>query len=406
VGPAGWWPSSFLPRLITFTPTSRQFTSSSSKLKHVSVEPSSTVSGKRQRHVPPPSPPPHSVDITLIDRHQLVSSKYLTAFSDFRFPAYAPDFVSPEEYVQYLLDYAKHFKILSHIRYRTIVSRVRRRQGGGHVVTTLNRDTLASTQHQCDAVVVCSGLHLTPVIPTDIQNLFPSKPTTAIHSSSNPNWAIPDQGTPSSDESSWMNTIFAQNSPLPGAASLHAFRTLHSSTFKNHPGPLNEFLPRSTPRPSSSSDSLSSDSKAAQEHGSTVVVLGAGETAHDIAASAINHPSVARVILSHRNGFFVAPKVTPEPVILRFWGRPYPGKRRNKPLDTTIASLFDTAYVPAPLQRGGLLWAYYRWWVRCIFWAIGGTGDGFDQWVGGVKGRGIDSRGFYLWAFSAKGGRY
>ncbi|CAH0059319.1 unnamed protein product [Clonostachys solani] len=40
---------------------------------------------------------------------ELVSSKYLTAFSDYRFSPTAPDFVTPEQYVQYLNEYASHF---------------------------------------------------------------------------------------------------------------------------------------------------------------------------------------------------------------------------------------------------------------------------------------------------------
>ncbi|KAK0614499.1 dimethylaniline monooxygenase [Immersiella caudata] len=262
---------------------------------------------------------------------ELVSSKYLTTFSDFRLPEDAPDFLSPQQYVQYLQDYAKHFRLLGHIRCNTSVTDVRRRQGGGHIVTTLNRDASTTKEHQCDAVIVCSGLNLTPNVPSGIQGLAES--------------------------------------------ASHTFRTLHSSIFKNLPGPDSEFLPTQ---------------QTDKRQGSTIVVLGAGETAHDIAYAAINHPSVSRVILSHKNGFFIAPKISPEPVILRVWGKPYEGKRPNKPLDTTVASLFDTAYVPAWLQRGGLLWGYYDAWIRWIFWLISGSTGGCDQWVGG-SGRGVDS---------------
>ena len=146
----------------------------------------------------------------------------------------------------------------------------------------------------------------------------------------------------------------------------HNFRLLHSSEFKNRMGASNEFL-------------------SADGAPSTVVILGAGETAHDIAYLAVNHPKVGRVIMSHRDGFYVVPKVTPEPVILGVWGRPYEGKTPNKPLDTTTASLFDTAYVPPVLQHGQMLWDYYNRWVRGMFVVITGTSDGFDQWVGAVS---------------------
>ena len=97
--------------------------------------------------------------------------------------------------------------------------------------------------------------------------------------------------------------------------------------------------------------------------------------------------------MCHRDGFFVAPKVVPEPVILGFFGRPYPGMRPNKPIDTTVASLFDTAYVPPALQRSNLIWDLYNLWVKWMFGAISGTSGGFDQWVGAVSSgrRHVDS---------------
>ena len=119
----------------------------------------------------------------------------------------------------------------------------------------------------------------------------------------------------------------------------------------------------------------------------TVAILGAGETAMDIGYQAVNHPDVEKVVMCNRDGFMIAPKITPEPVILRVWGKPYPGKRPNKPIDTTIASLFDTMYVPPSIQRGPFLWLYYDRWIKYIFFLIAGTSQGIDQWVGGVPPR-------------------
>ncbi|KAK1828906.1 putative dimethylaniline monooxygenase [Podospora conica] len=97
--------------------------------------------------------------------------------------------------------------------------------------------------------------------------------------------------------------------------------------------------------------------------------------------------------MCHRDGFFVAPKVVPEPVILGVFGRPRPGRRPNKPIDMTVASLFDTAYVPPVLQRSNLLWDAYNAWIKGMFASISGTSSGLDQWVGGVSSgrRHIDS---------------
>jgi dimethylaniline monooxygenase (N-oxide forming) len=127
----------------------------------------------------------------------------------------------------------------------------------------------------------------------------------------------------------------------------------------------------------------------------TVVVMGAGETAMDIGYHAVNHPDVTKVVMCNRDGFLIAPKITPEPIILSTFGKPYPGKRPNKPIDTTIASLFDTMYVPPSIQRGPLLWLYYDRWIKYIFFLIAGTSQGIDQWVGGVppRRRYADARG-------------
>jgi dimethylaniline monooxygenase (N-oxide forming) len=124
-----------------------------------------------------------------------------------------------------------------------------------------------------------------------------------------------------------------------------------------------------------------------RDHATTVLILGAGETAMDIGYQAVNHPTVKKVVMCNRDGFLIAPKITPEPIILGVWGKPYPGKRPNKPIDTTIASLFDTMYVPPSIQRGPLLWLYYDRWIKYIFFLIAGTSQGIDQWVGGVPPR-------------------
>lgn len=59
-----------------------------------------------------------------------------------------------------------------------------------------------------------------------------------------------------------------------------------------------------------------------------------------------------------------------------------PSGRPNKPVDTSVASLFDTAYVHPKLQRSQLLWTYYDRWIKKMHWVISGTEEGPDQWVG------------------------
>ncbi|KAF3065168.1 Dimethylaniline monooxygenase [N-oxide-forming] 2 [Daldinia childiae] len=94
---------------------------------------------------------------------ELVSSRQLTSFSDFRCKDDEPDFVSAKRYIEYLNDYCTYFNLWPHITLSCPVKGVKSRKEGGHVVTYL----LGGRQYswECDAVAVCSGLHVEPSIP-------------------------------------------------------------------------------------------------------------------------------------------------------------------------------------------------------------------------------------------------
>ncbi|KAF7541743.1 hypothetical protein G7Z17_g11889 [Cylindrodendrum hubeiense] len=234
---------------------------------------------------------------------ELVSSKYLTAFSDFRLPDDAPDFVTPQAYVQYLKNYATTYNLWPCIERQTKVENIRRGVNGcGHIVAIKNPD--GCSEWSCDAVAVCSGINVTPIIPT-----------------------------------------IAGMERVP--------KVLHSSQFRTR-------------------DQFGKDTN--------VVVLGAGETGMDIAHLAVTSPTKS-VTLCHRDGFFCAPKIIPVPTVMGFL-RKNASSRPNKPVDTSVASLFDTAYVHPVLQRSQLLWTYYDLWIKKMHWLISGTEEGPDQWVG------------------------
>ncbi|XMA07685.1 hypothetical protein WAI453_000476 [Rhynchosporium graminicola] len=93
---------------------------------------------------------------------ELVSSKYLTAFSDFRHSSDDPDFLSAAAFCSYLEGYATHFKLWPHIRLSTGVHAVRRR-GAGHKVDFSRNGEIETWE--CDAIAICSGLHVDPYIP-------------------------------------------------------------------------------------------------------------------------------------------------------------------------------------------------------------------------------------------------
>lgn len=162
----------------------------------------------------------------------MVSSRQLTTFSDFRYPIEAPDFLSTEEYCQYLEAYCKKFGLFSRIQLESRVIRVQRALDGIRHILHIRHKTEVF-RWVCDAVAICSGLHVTPNIP-DIPGL--------------------------------------SNIPL----------VFHSSQFKD-------------------------TRQLGQEK--DVLILGSGETGMDIAYLAIK-AETRSVTLSHRDGFFCAPKVS------------------------------------------------------------------------------------------------
>lgn len=167
---------------------------------------------------------------------QLVSSKYLTAFSDHRLPRDAPDYVPPSLYVQYLNEYCDRYQLRQHIECSSPVTRVRRTGDGGHIVTVTRQDG-TTFDYDCDAVAVCSGLNVEPRIP-----------------------------------------------PIKGIERIP--KVLHSSEFKTR-------------------DQLR-DIKSEKP---TVVIVGTGETAQDLGHLAATTETVQHVVMCHRDGFIVAPKV-------------------------------------------------------------------------------------------------
>ncbi|KAK5655316.1 hypothetical protein OQA88_5883 [Cercophora sp. LCS_1] len=99
---------------------------------------------------------------------ELVSSKQLTCFSDFRAGDSEPDFLSAKRYLQYLNEYCDKFELWPHVNLNTRVKSVTRTptlKGSRHVVTYVEAGTGEECDWECDAVAVCAGLHVTPNIP-------------------------------------------------------------------------------------------------------------------------------------------------------------------------------------------------------------------------------------------------
>ncbi|RYO80389.1 hypothetical protein DL766_007150 [Monosporascus sp. MC13-8B] len=93
---------------------------------------------------------------------ELVSSKQLTTFSDFRLEDEA-DFPTAKRYIRYLNDYCTHFKLWPHIKFSCRVEHLTRSESDTHILSYV----IDGQKHiwECDAVAVCSGLHVEPNIP-------------------------------------------------------------------------------------------------------------------------------------------------------------------------------------------------------------------------------------------------
>jgi dimethylaniline monooxygenase (N-oxide forming) len=96
---------------------------------------------------------------------ELVSSKYLTTFSDFRARGDDADFFSSDRYLEYLDDYATHFELWPYINLNTWVKSVRRGDSSEHVVT-YRTAAGEEIEWECDAIAVCSGVHAVPNMPS------------------------------------------------------------------------------------------------------------------------------------------------------------------------------------------------------------------------------------------------
>ncbi|KAL7898208.1 hypothetical protein HDV64DRAFT_269308 [Trichoderma sp. TUCIM 5745] len=224
---------------------------------------------------------------------ELVSSKYLTTFSDFRARSEDGDFFTTDRYLEYLNDYATHFKLWPYINLNTWVKSVRRGSSSEHIVT-YRTSTGEEIEWECDAIAICSGVHATPNVPD-----------------------------------------------LPGVE--HVPVVMHSSEFK---------------------------SREQFGKGKTVMVVGSGETAADIAYLAVTGDTDRRV-----PGQRFLPWL--------FGSKPY--EYPQLPLDVSQITLFDSMYVHPIVRDSMIIWNYYHFVaLPAGCWLCGGSPYGVDQFVGQI----------------------
>ncbi|GAA5910241.1 uncharacterized protein JCM6883_001123 [Sporobolomyces salmoneus] len=99
------------------------------------------------------------------ENSELVSSKQLTAFTDYRFSAAQGDHVSLPEYCAYLERYATHFNLWDDINTKSRVVGVEKKDGLHHV-TVRRRGEEETKTYTSRYLIICTGLHCIPNIPT------------------------------------------------------------------------------------------------------------------------------------------------------------------------------------------------------------------------------------------------
>ncbi|XP_053325301.1 dimethylaniline monooxygenase [N-oxide-forming] 2-like [Spea bombifrons] len=96
-------------------------------------------------------------------------SKETMSFSDFPIPEDFPNFLPHVKYLEYCKLYAEHFQLLKYIKFKTVVCSVEKhldfKQTGQWVVITESDDKKHTTIF--DAVMICSGQHVDPLLPMD-----------------------------------------------------------------------------------------------------------------------------------------------------------------------------------------------------------------------------------------------
>lgn len=275
---------------------------------------------------------------------QLVSSKQLTTFSDFRPRKDDPDFLSAERYVEYLKQYCDHFDLWPSIHLSTPVLSVRRRPGnvGGHVVH-YRKDGQEMTW-DCDAIAVCSGLHVTPSIPS-----------------------------------------------LPGVEYVPVVK--HSADFKAR----TEFgTDKTVVILGTGETGLDLAHLAVTSPTRRVILchrdgfLGAPKVRISVNAAGKRSPSTYRCSpKATANGNQYADcrlrQRTPTPVMFPILGRKSDPNYLNVPVDCSQATLFDSMYVHPLMRDTMFLWNYYDVVIKVALWLITGTYHGYDQWIAGIS---------------------
>ncbi len=90
----------------------------------------------------------------------LISSKTMSAYTDFPIPDDYPDYLNHEQVLAYLRDYARHFNLYEHITFNTSVTQVTRDDDGCWLIALDNGET-----RRYRGLIIANGHHWDPKYP-------------------------------------------------------------------------------------------------------------------------------------------------------------------------------------------------------------------------------------------------
>ena len=101
---------------------------------------------------------------------ELVSSKQLTTFSDYRLPLDSADHISLPDYVEYLKSYIDHFDLWKHMNLGCRVDSIDANPNDSKSRYTVtyscrNGEQIEQSTFECSHLAICTGLHVQPNIP-------------------------------------------------------------------------------------------------------------------------------------------------------------------------------------------------------------------------------------------------
>jgi hypothetical protein len=100
---------------------------------------------------------------SVFETTHIISSKTLSQYDDFPFPADYPDYPSHQQLATYFQNYAKHFKLYDCIQFNTLVQKCELDSSKKWQVTTSKNGS--SKMEIFDALAVCNGHHWKPRYP-------------------------------------------------------------------------------------------------------------------------------------------------------------------------------------------------------------------------------------------------